>query len=93
MLEPEPPPRLSQHDNMESSDQSTSLNVSIWLTSKEAADWFAWLSESDPNAIRRHTKCFVLSLNMQKELFVARQQQIIACSPEGVGAQDCRISH
>ncbi|PQO34385.1 class I SAM-dependent methyltransferase [Bremerella cremea] len=51
MLEPEPPPRLSQHDNMESSDQSTSLNVSIWLTSKEAADWFAWLSESDPNAI------------------------------------------
>lgn len=51
MLEPEPPTRLSQHDKMESSDQSASLNTAQWLTSQEAAAWFHWLSDVDPHSI------------------------------------------
>ncbi len=51
MLESEPPPRFSQHDQMESSAQSTSLDIAQWLTSSEAADWFAWLRRVDPQAI------------------------------------------
>ncbi|RCS42209.1 class I SAM-dependent methyltransferase [Bremerella cremea] len=69
-LEPEPPPRLSQYDKMESSEQSAPLNLAHWLTSREAAEWFAWLSKVDPQAIATLSK-------LRQELTAEQSQAIL----------------
>lgn len=55
---------------MDSSDQPAALAVAQWLTTDEAADWFAWLAEIDRTAISTVTR-------LRKELDAGQAQALL----------------